>query len=459
MPYQINPINPYGAYRGAVMQNEDRAAKSNAERLAQMYAANQDQRAAAADTRAQGTYDANLAATKQEQNIASLQRVANIAQQALTYTDPAQRKGYLQQAIPAYKNDFAALGGSLNDLPATLALPDNELEADLQQMAGLAGPVAKPKPEPFTLGPGQQRFGPDGKQIASVPVVPEKPTIGTVNPDNFTPASLDKYRKSGNYADLVPVATTDGAAGPVYDPVTRRTAAIVVASDPARMRDYASFGKTGQAARIEIQQEISKLKKETGMSDSDFVQLRARAKAQAQNIAALSKQNSQITQAEQLARANGQRVLDLVNLIDQTGVPLIEGFSRSARAKAGNVDTAEFRSVLNSFQTEVARLLNGSPTMAGVISDAARNDIQHIASGDMSAAQAKRVINRLFTEMDIRQAAAQDEMGKAVGQTVVGGQSQPTGNQPVRVNTPEDAMRLPPGTPFITPDGRQKVRP
>lgn len=38
-------------------------------------------------------------------------------------------------------------------------------------------------------------------------------------------------------------------------------------------------------------------------------------------------------------------------------------------------------------------------------------------------------------------------------------QAAPAPSQPVRVNTPEDAMRLPPGTVFITPDGRQKVRP
>lgn len=32
------------------------------------------------------------------------------------------------------------------------------------------------------------------------------------------------------------------------------------------------------------------------------------------------------------------------------------------------------------------------------------------------------------------------------------------GSQPVRVSTPEEAMRLPSGTVFITPDGRRKVR-
>jgi hypothetical protein len=32
------------------------------------------------------------------------------------------------------------------------------------------------------------------------------------------------------------------------------------------------------------------------------------------------------------------------------------------------------------------------------------------------------------------------------------------GSAPVKVNTPQEAMKLPPGTPFLTPDGRTKVR-
>ncbi len=105
-------------------------------------------------------------------------------------------------------------------------------------------------------------------------------------------------------------ANGSGDAG--YDPETLHTAAMVVAADPARMKDYASYGKTGQAARIAINKKITELKKETGMSDSDFIQTRARAKAQAGNLAQLTKQQGQIQAAEDLARANGQRVLDLV---------------------------------------------------------------------------------------------------------------------------------------------------
>jgi hypothetical protein len=36
--------------------------------------------------------------------------------------------------------------------------------------------------------------------------------------------------------------------------------------------------------------------------------------------------------------------------------------------------------------------------------------------------------------------------------------AQPRAGGPVRVNTPQEAMSLPPGTEFVTPDGRRKVR-
>lgn len=50
---------------------------------------------------------------------------------------------------------------------------------------------------------------------------------------------------------------------------------------------------------------------------------------------------------------------------------------------------------------------------------------------------------------------ASPTMGKASPAASANGGS---GKAPVRVNTPQDAMRLAPGTVFITPDGRRKVR-
>lgn len=237
----------------------------------------------------------------------------------------------------------------------------------------------------------------------------------TAPKDPLEQAKLDELMRHNKATE----ANSSDAASP-YDPATLRTAAVVVASDPTRIRDYATYGKTGQAARIAIQKEITQVKKETGMSDADFVRARANAKAETQNLSTLTKQQSQIAAAEQLAHANGDRLLDLFSLVDDTGVPIIEGFTRSAKAKAGNVDAAELRSVLTAFQTETARILSGNPTMSGVISDSLRQEIGRMAPESMSTAQAKRVINRLYTEMSIRQNAIQEQLNSAGNATVVG---------------------------------------
>ena len=204
-----------------------------------------------------------------------------------------------------------------------------------------------------------------------------------------------------------------------YSPDTVRTAAIVVMSDPNRMRDYASYGKSGQSLRHQINEEISKVKKETGMTDSDFIMARARARASLKSVDKMVPQLDSISAFENLAKANGQRALELFSSVDDTGIPIVEAVSRATKRQLGNVDAAELQSVLTAFQTEAARILS-NPTMAGVVTDTARHEVQEMASGRMSVAQAKRVINRLFTEMDLRKQFLSDQIGSASGRTVVG---------------------------------------
>lgn len=219
-------------------------------------------------------------------------------------------------------------------------------------------------------------------------------------------------------------ASVASQQGP-YDPDTLDAAATVVMSDPTRIRDYASFGQSGQSARIQIQKAITAKLKAAGMTPADLVSLRAKAHAEAGNLTTLTKQYAQVQSADQLIKANGQRVMDLLDMIDQTGVPMIEGFTRSARAKAGGVDVAEFKSVLQTFQNEVSRVLASNPNMTSVISDSARHEVEAMAPGNMSAAQAKRIINRLFLETDIRQQALEEQINKGAATSVVGA-PQPT---------------------------------
>lgn len=311
---------------------------------------------------------------------------------------------------------------------------------NLQTMvASATGPDGKLDPmalgkalmgDPNTAGMGLQMLTEAAKQQQK----PTNPGFHILDPKIPDDAAILKRLPPGSYQrDMNPnspsylkvepagSASAAQATNMPYDPQTADAAATVVMSDPNRIRDYASFGATGQAARTQIQQAITKKLQDAGMTPADLVALRARAHAEQGNLSTLTKQQAQLGAADQLVHANGDRLMQLFDLVDNTGVPMIEGFTRSAKRQAGGVDPAELTSVLTTFQTEVARMLNGNPNMTGVISDSLRDEISKMAPGNMSTAQAKRIINRLYLETSIRKQAVDDQLNSGVLQSVVGG--------------------------------------
>jgi hypothetical protein len=180
-----------------------------------------------------------------------------------------------------------------------------------------------------------------------------------------------------------------------------RTAAVVTLADPNRMHDYATYGKFGQSRRDAITHAQGEIMKEAGISANELAGLRASIKGEASSVNKVIPQLNNINAFDQLARANGQRLLDLVGSVDTTGVPALEGYIRAIKARGGSPDTNEFNSVLNSFQTEAARILN-NPGLTGVLSDHARQDMQKVVDGSLDGPSLRRVINRVFTEIDIR---------------------------------------------------------
>lgn len=189
-------------------------------------------------------------------------------------------------------------------------------------------------------------------------------------------------------------------------------AATTVMADPVQMRQFASYGKAGQERRDAINSAISKKLKDAGMTPADLGSMRANFKAQAGSINKLVPQLNAIEAYEQTAKFNGQRLLDLVDKIDNTSIPVIEGYARRAQRAAGDPDQAEFQSVLAQYQTEAARIIN-NPNLTGILSDSARHEMQEIIGGNMNAAQIKRVVNRLNTEFEFRKNAIKQQVGVA----------------------------------------------
>jgi hypothetical protein len=234
----------------------------------------------------------------------------------------------------------------------------------------------------------------------------------------------------GTYLDYLKQKSAVQSVGDDLSPDDLDLAATTVMTDPNQMRQFASFGKAGQARRDQINTAISKKLKDAGMTPADLGNMRASFKAQAGSINKLVPQLNAIEAYEQTAKFNGQRLLDLVDKIDNTGIPVLEGYARRAQKAVGDPDQAEFQSVLAQYQTEAARIIN-NPNLTGILSDSARHEMQEIIGGNMNAAQIKRVVNRLNTEFEFRKNAIRDQVG-AAGQSMTNiGNTQ--GTRPVDV--------------------------
>lgn len=251
-----------------------------------------------------------------------------------------------------------------------------------------------------------EKFGtPQDLNFNGKPAVAQIGTRGTVRPiPGATP-----YNKP---------ATQTPVAPPIPDE-TLDLAVTTVMADPNQMRQYASFGQAGQSKRDQINQGIAAKLKAAGMTPGDLVRARASAKGELTSINKMTVQQNALDTFEGLAKANGQRALDLIEQVDSTGIPLIERRKRLADRALGDPNAAELLSVLRTFQTEASRIIS-NPDLKGVVSDSARHEIQDIAPDGMSADQARRVINRLFTEFDIRRSLIAQTLQKASGNLVPG---------------------------------------
>jgi hypothetical protein len=168
-------VNPYAAteafYRQQNYSQGQRAEREQTaqNKLAQLYAANQDSRAASAEQRAQAGVDATQQDNAQKIDMQAREQVGVWANNLLSRQDidDNARVQIIQQAAqnPATADVLRRAGIAQMDW----ANPEQVLRG----LHGAAGWGVKVS-EPFTLGPGQKRFGADGKPIASVAPNPQK---------------------------------------------------------------------------------------------------------------------------------------------------------------------------------------------------------------------------------------------------------------------------------------------
>jgi len=199
----------------------------------------------------------------------------------------------------------------------------------------------------------------------------------------------------------VPTATT-------YRPETldRMADEVAKGGPPPRF----AYGVAGNADRQAFQEALDRRLAKDDMAGGDLVGVRAGQAADKQALTQAIKQRTAIASFADTALANGDVLLDLAKAVDTTGVPVVERWIRAGRrAVDGDPDVTAFNAQLHLWSNEMARII-ANPNLAGVLTDAARQEIQSFVPESISAAQLERLIPLLKADAGRREKAIDDQI-------------------------------------------------
>ena len=210
-------------------------------------------------------------------------------------------------------------------------------------------------------------------------------------------AQLDHIRLENARLARDAAQTGDGGEG-ALDPATRTYyAQQVLAGAPM---PSLGMGKQAAAAKQAIMAEVARLGGASGLNGADQAAQLAHYKAGSGQIANLEKMAGTIGVNEQTALANGQQFLDRSReLPGQTRFQPLNAISDFIQRKAGGTTISAADAAYNTFVNEYAKVVAGSPSGAGVMSDSARHEAMSTISGSGSIEQKQAAFNQMKADM------------------------------------------------------------
>ena len=139
-------------------------------------------------------------------------------------------------------------------------------------------------------------------------------------------------------------------------------------------------------------------------------------KAAAQALAQNTKNISTIEPYNDMVKKNGEVLKQLSAQAVGSGSPWANKTLNWLKTHPSS-DPAQTKMLgqMTLFQTEVARITQGSPSLMGVLSDSARSEIQHVINGDMSPETIGQMVDLLSQDGDRRVQSLYDQQTKLQG--------------------------------------------
>lgn len=173
------------------------------------------------------------------------------------------------------------------------------------------------------------------------------------------------------------------------------------------------MGKAAAQARQQILKKVAQIAGAQGLTGNDFAVQVGHYKANLQNVQNLEKQAGTIEQNEKTALANGQQFIDRSNeLSAQTRFPVVNSVTQSYLRHTGDPTVAAMDSAWTTFTTEYAKVVAGSPSGAGTLSDSARHEAMETMRGNYAVAQKKAAFKQMQADMANRMEAIRGQIAQ-----------------------------------------------
>ena len=182
------------------------------------------------------------------------------------------------------------------------------------------------------------------------------------------------------------------------------------------------------------------------------------------STAALQKDQKQvdtIVGAEETAKANGQRMVDLSKYAPgSTGSTDYNAARNWLGRRFGDSRVSDMDAAHLTFTNEQARVLSSSPNGSGQLTDSARHEAMETINGNASPEQKQSALNVLVADMEARKAAIQNRIDARTAHIQhLGDPSPAAASGPIRVSNAAQYHSLPSGTVYLDPQGQQRRKP
>ena len=163
------------------------------------------------------------------------------------------------------------------------------------------------------------------------------------------------------------------------------------------------FGKEAARAKQDIMNRVAKMAGAQGMNGTDYAAQIAHYKAGSAALTKMQTMHAQVSQSEETALRNGEQLIGLSNTLPgQTEVPILNTVIQSAQRNlpiAGHDQVAAMDAAYTTFVNEYAKVVGGSPSGAGTLTDAARKEAEQTLRSNESPSQKRAAFAQMQKDM------------------------------------------------------------